>query len=487
LRKILTIGALLAVCAISLYVTYTGDRYPPFGTVQLAIYGVAVALGGLAIWRRMVPAYLWVILAAAAMIPFVVLLRMYGFVDPSALSYHLQYGISNGSLSESLRPLTVSFLLMFFYCIAVYNMAALLNLRKTGAVMAALVLVVMNPAVWVVYAVAKHKLVDWTVEVASLNLVQRLTAPQILDAPDHPNIIVIYLEGMERGYGESEVFGDIYDPIWELASEGLQLTNIEQIEATGWSIAGAVATQCGVPLLPNGLRAHNLFYAQTEFLNGRTCLGDVLSSRGYWLEFISGIEVSFAGTNHFYTSHRFDRLQGNDAIVAAMPPADVARSLSEWVFDDQIVFEMAQTRVLAMAAADRPFGLVIETFGAHGPRHVLSRRCSPNNRAAHIDDMRPVVQCSADLTRDFVRFVQAQPGLEDTVFAIMSDHLGHDIRLQSMLVPETRRNTVVFLGAGHAGEVIGGSGSMIDVFPTFLDYIGLLGPNTHAGLGVSLF
>ncbi|MEK9943113.1 MAG: hypothetical protein VW771_11650, partial [Gammaproteobacteria bacterium] len=68
------------------------------------------------------------------------------------------------------------------------------------------------------------------------------------------NLVYIYLESLERTYLDETLFPGLTPNLARLEREGLSLTNLRQVPATGWTIAGMVASQCGQPLVtpPDG-------------------------------------------------------------------------------------------------------------------------------------------------------------------------------------------------------------------------------------------
>lgn len=96
------------------------------------------------------------------------------------------------------------------------------------------------------------------------------------------------------------------------------------------------------------------------------------------------------------------------------------------------------------------------------------------------------IQCVSGMVSDFVQELIAEHG-DDLRVAVFSDHLNHASNLTSLLEQKTRYNTAMLLGGADAARVIEKPGSMVDLYPTLLDWLGLLSPNDRrAGLGVSL-
>lgn len=470
--------AVLSACLIVLM--FPSVSFWALAPSLAAFYALALVMGGRMLWQRFSKAYLLLFAMAFVLLPFAIVMRMFGYVDFMALLHHLRAGVTVDSFVESRPALVQSLGAILLYVLAVFHLGSLFRLRTTAAVAGAMALWLVNPTLWAALSATG-------VTTAPLGLHTRLVTPQPVAQAERPDIVLIYLEGFERGYKRTDLFGEAYAPLAELEREALVFTDIAQIDGTGWTIAGIVASQCGLPLLPNAQgNALNMFADQTDFLTAQTCLGDVLKARGYWNEYILGNDRRFAGNHHFVNSHGFDRITDLERLETVFPQPEVAQAKYHWVVDDQMVLDHARTRYLDLASRTDPFLLMVQTFGPHGPRHLVSRACREDGRVAHVSEIGPAAYCLAEQVRDFVRFVRANQGARKTVFLLMSDHLGHDPRLRALLGQDTRRNTVMMLSDDAAPRQIDRAGATIDVYPTLLDFLGLLGAEGRAGLGVSL-
>ncbi|WP_328732173.1 hypothetical protein [Vreelandella azerica] len=81
---------------------------------------------------------------------------------------------------------------------------------------------------------------------------RRYIAPDISPQPSPPNLLVLYLESIERTYSHPD-FGDAYADLDHLGEQGLVFEGVKQLDNTGWTMAGMIASQCGAPLMPAGL------------------------------------------------------------------------------------------------------------------------------------------------------------------------------------------------------------------------------------------
>src|SRR5690606_5819199 len=82
----------------------------------------------------------------------------------------------------------------------------------------------------------------------------------------------------------------------------------------GWTMAGLVGTECGVPLRGPGRGADDLVSNSIgensdSYLPGAVCLGDVLSDAGYRSVFMGGADASCAGKEKYVRTHGYDEIK----------------------------------------------------------------------------------------------------------------------------------------------------------------------------------
>jgi phosphoglycerol transferase len=122
----------------------------------------------------------------------------------------------------------------------------------------------------------------------------------------------------------------------------------------------------------------------------------------------------------------------------------------------------------------------------HGPIAGISPDCSEDGVGRLGGSMTPAVACVSRMVADLVTDLRREAG-DDTVIVVSSDHLAHLNDLTPRMDPAERRNLPMVFAPGLEPRVIERPGATIDVFPTILDAMGLLDPDTtRAGLGASL-
>ncbi len=225
--------------------------------------------------------------------PFAILVRVFGGFDVLALVFHAQFGVEGATLGGFETEVIEGSAAVAIIVFAGFAIGNLFGRQMLTYAVAFIALVALNPLLrfGVSYLGATEVESDlhmW------LSRVEIVTSPKVL-----PDIVIVYLEGLERTYGRRELFGDIYAPLEKYAQMGVSFTQVRQVRATGWSLAGMAARQCGVPLLPNGFRTGNNFTKQTSFLGAHTCLGDVTAELGYHNFFLFGGSKNLVGLATF--------------------------------------------------------------------------------------------------------------------------------------------------------------------------------------------
>ena len=462
---------------------------PRFRPDQIGPYALLVLILALVSgWRqfRAPPRSFWlVVLAGVLLIPGVTIARGFGRIDMISMLFHADFGMAGATLDGLEGEITQACLSAVVICLCLALLGGLWHWGGKVMLGLCLGLLVANP-------VLRAAGIALATPAVHSDLVQRFQPPALIASPaERPDLVVLYLEGTDRQFADPQVWPGLYDPLHALAAEGLSFTRVGQIEGTGWSMAGMLATQCGVPIVAKSLSYRNNFSGTDRFMPTLACLGDVLGGLGYNRSYVVGGAKEFGGIDALYQTHGQFRQIDIEVQKALYPPAEIEAALGGWVLDDQMVLQTARKEFTTLAATPDPLLLVVETIGPHGRKGILSRRCGDGAAVSLSTDARAVVSCLVTEAVDFVRDIQREhaktrPGRRLQV-AILSDHLSHNKTLPDVAAPYQQANTVILLGgAGPQGRVIDKPGAMIDVYPTILDWLGMLAPPHAAHLGRSL-
>jgi len=309
----------------------------------------------------------------------------------------------------------------------------------------------------------------------------------IMDRPQYKkNIIIVYLESLERTYQDIVATKEAYRPLQDFSQNGLEATNVFQTVGTNYTIAGIVASQCGVPLVSQGLL--NIFFKKKtevsldEFMPSVTCLGDILADDGYTLSYINGASLDRFSKRGFLTTHGYDYQFGLDE---AEPDAVDGRQ-NVFGMNDALMFEYVHKEYDRLIAQDDPFVLTVLTLSTHGPDAFLDVDCPVS--PPMLSSLPRAMECTLKLLDQFVKYTKAHGNGRDTEIVIMSDHLAMKNTLSEELqvISERRRNLFTIENDGTP-VVVDRASTMMDIYPTLLEQLGYTLSKGKGNLGRSLF
>ncbi len=312
--------------------------------------------------------------------------------------------------------------------------------------------------------------------------------PAVTSTPSTPkNLITIYLESTENTFGDPDLMGRNLLANLDEATEGwADYRGLEQYAGGGWTMAGLVATQCGIPLKSQltveGLDYNKMGEQVDHYLPGATCLGDVLAAQGYTNVFVGGADDDFAGKKTFLGDHGYSRVYGlSDWKADGEDPDQISEA---WGLSDARMTAHALEVLKGLHASSRPFNLTMLTLDTHEPAGVFPG-CSTDDAIA----MATAITCSTRAVARFLGAAQAAGYLDDTVVMVMGDHLkgtgDHDSFRDALLRADHR--TIVFrVWSPHAVvRYARESADQLSVLASTLELLGFGVDHGRAGVGVS--
>ncbi|MFV0435290.1 MAG: LTA synthase family protein [Leucobacter sp.] len=313
------------------------------------------------------------------------------------------------------------------------------------------------------------------------------------DAPaaEHRNVIIVYLESIEETLGEDLFEKDMLKSV-ERATEGWDtIPNLRQYTGGGWTMAGIVSTQCGIPLRSAGSlaapRTLNKIGADGEapedYLAGATCLGDVLAREGYRNVFMGGANADFAGKGTFLRTHGYDEVRD----LKEWEALGETEKRSDWGLSDRKLFEYAREEVTRLHEEEEPFNLTLLTLDTHEPP-VVHDYCEQDTEVA----MTSIVDCSMQQVAGFVDYLDETGILEDTTVVVMGDHLrmiAEGAAYWDELKDRDDRtifNRVWVPGGAKSGVDFARTDiDQFSMYPTLIELAGIELADHRAGIGVS--
>lgn len=292
--------------------------------------------------------------------------------------------------------------------------------------------------------------------------------PKIRFDDDKKNFVYLYIESLERTYFDEERFPGLMPNLSALMSEAMVFTDIKHAPATGWTIAGMVASQCGVPLFSP---SHgNSLGALDRFLPKANCIGDILSDLGYTLHYMGGANNEFAGKGKFYRHHGYSQVDGFEELKSELEDSDYVTS---WGLYDDTLYKIALKRIKSLAESEKHFGLVLLTLDTHHPKGNIADQCGELQYGNGENDMLNAVHCADKLAAEFIDDLRSIDDLENTVIIVQSDHIAMRNTAYSRLKNADRRNLfMIFDPSLPEGVVNNRPGTLLDIGPTILDILG---------------
>jgi len=297
----------------------------------------------------------------------------------------------------------------------------------------------------------------------------------------HPkSLVLIYVESLENTYSDPTLFGhDLLKKLRDLNVNKISFQQERQLPGTGWTMAGIVSTQCGIPLkLLTVFSGNRIGENVNSYLPNATCLGDILAKHGYYNVHLEGCSEKFAGNGKFYANHHYHELIGYEQWIAKGIKAE---DMEGWGLTDDALFREAKLKLANLIKTKKLFNLSILTVNMHGPTGYLNKAC----RKQGFKKFEGIVECTANEVADFVQYVAAQGWLDKLNIVIMGDHLAMSNPVSDKLVsakPRTIFNLLITKNqlTKNTDDIV-----HFDFFPTILDSLGFSYSSNRLGLGVS--
>lgn len=395
-----------------------------------------------------------------------------------AVLAHFNYGVHRGELGVLRFPALLALVLCVAAAYLLWLWAAASRVRRGNRrpvparigwclVLAGLVLLPLHPAVADLHALQRQLAVSDDVLTGQL----RWSVDPAAARPPR-SIVYLYLESYERSFLDESLFPGVAPRLRALEGEGLSIHGIATAPLMNWTIAGMVASQCGMVMaeLPGGDTSGG-------YRPGVHCLGDVMRDTGYRLSYVGGADLGFSGKGRYYRAHGFHTVIGLDELDAEIG----GFPRSEWGAYDDIVFARARQEFDRLRSGEDPFALFVLTTATHPHDGYPSPGC---DTGGFENPMLASAHCSDGQAVEFVRWLQ-EHAPDDLLIVVASDHLQVAGKASQLLKRKAKRdNLFLVLGRDIEPQVIERTATTLDVAPTVASLLGL--GITEMGLGRSL-
>lgn len=303
---------------------------------------------------------------------------------------------------------------------------------------------------------------------------------KIITGTNKKNLILIYSESLENTFSDEKITGsDRLYPLTKIKDYSTTFNQFRQTFGTGWTMAGIVASQCGIPLRPLTMFNHNKSTEQSEsFLPNITCMGDILKRHGYHNVFMGGASLNFSGKGKFFKQHGYSELYGKEEWNNLG-----FKEFNSWGLYDNDLLKFAKKRIDTLEKERSPYNLTILTVDTHEPNGFINSEC----KRLGVKDYSGILTCNAMLIREFIGYIESKGYLKNTVVVIMGDHLKMGGALVENLNKKYERT--IFNKFISADELTKNRESIthFSIFPSILYALGFRFQSNRLGLGTSGF
>ena len=392
-------------------------------------------------------------------------------IDESVV-YHLRYGLGDAGFEEYAGIIAGSTLGLIFIALLFYSFIKLINRRKVNfnkqeklskaPVVLSFLAIILNPASENIYSLIYSEFSSSSINNEDYIKVNEVVSKKPL------NLVYIYAESLEETYFDESIFPGLMPNLNKVRNNSIVFKNVAQVTHTGWTVAGMVASQCGIPLF--SASQGNAMSGMPRFLSGATCIGDVLNRNKYSLSYLGGASLEFAGKGNFYKTHGFSSVQGRAELSQELADASYQ---SAWGLYDDSLFKLAKEKLAERSAEQDPFALFMLTLDTHHPRGHLSSSCAKHNYLDGSNEILNAVHCSDKLISEFIGYLKNEGLDKNTLIVIGSDHLAMKNTATHLLNQGDRKNMLIMIPPGlQEGVVIDTPSSILDVSATILPLIG---------------
>lgn len=427
-------------------------------------------------YRKMWP---WSLLPLSLWGVYVYLADSFGIVDLGAVFFHLQAGMAEHGGAGKMITAVLFTLAMIAVLASVTWLSRNDQRWRLAERFFAIILLASNP---LLYGIGQRSAAIVTDDGAWLD--RRYKPPPEEELRNPPNLLLLYLESIERTYA-NDLFEDAYADLNALGEQGAVFEGVRQMDNTGWTMAGMIASQCGVPLMPAGLLHDSQFEPLAKVVPGVDCLGDILAEQDYQLSYLGGASTQFAGKGLFYSGHHFSTVKGREELEPLLEDPEYVNS---WGLYDDSLYDITADEIRRLDEEhDGPWGVVSLNLAGHAPHGYPSQSCVERQGEFDGQDILYSVKCSTWLARNLIDRLESEGLLDNTLVVVLSDHLTMRVSVWDQLTALDRDNTLIMLGNDIQPQRIRRDATMLDVFPTILDALGFRLEGKRAGLGTSLF
>lgn len=352
------------------------------------------------------------------------------------------------------------------------------------------ILLVLVTGAFTLYTAPLTADVLYTANATGLTQTDEIGMDAILLANDKPitpligapkkNLIVIYGESLEQSLFDEKLFPGLLPELNQLATTAVRVQNINSAPWATWTIAGMIASQCGVPLSSHRLRNEANDFGKFAS-SGVPCLTRHLPQGEYHKVYMGGARLEFAGKGDYYGVMGFDEILGFDELRKPNSPE------SKWGLYDDELLNTVLNKLHDLRGEEKPFALFALNLDTHSPMGHYSPECE--RRKVVYGDGSNIqltnVRCDGQLLAEFMAKV-IEENLHDSTIVLLSDHLMMGGQANDALVERNapRKNMILIWDKDQEPRVIDRPSNQFDSAATLIH--AFTGHDFAVGFGHSL-
>jgi len=303
------------------------------------------------------------------------------------------------------------------------------------------------------------------------------------------NLVLIFLESMEKGYSNATVMGkNLIPELEELSKNNISFSGHTYTHGSGWTQAALVNMLLGIPLMwPTGVMETTTQTSNiNKFLPHAVSLPRTLHSNGYSVNMFLGSSPSFSDKDKLFSTHNIDKVYDKH-YFDNNGYNKKENNGTGWGYKDSFIYAQAFEEYKKLSSENKPFSIIIETVDTHFPDGYVEEHQKKFN------DIRDAIRQSSIMCSDFIKKLYEYNNLNDTTVVIIGDHpwmMNYSASFTKKMDKISPREIYnVFINSCLASKDIQTQRqyASFDIAPTILEAIGANLQDHRFALGTSLF
>ena len=137
-----------------------------------------------------------------------------------------------------------------------------------------------HPAISDIHRIVKDIYTNHGPDILGIELERQTDSVQAINPR---SFVYLYLESLDQVFLDEKKFPGLMPELSKIIKKSGQINGLHQAPMTGWTMAGLVSTQCGLPLARAATSALNVTRNSIPI-----CVGDILKEHDYYLSFMGG-------------------------------------------------------------------------------------------------------------------------------------------------------------------------------------------------------